>query len=202
MPKRIATVVRREPRQERSRATVDAILQAATYILVKRGWQKFTTNAVADRAGVNIASLYQFFPNKEAIVAELERRHAVETRAKVLEVYAANSGDGIEARVRRLVEAAIAAHLVAPALHLAFAGQLPRHPRAPFESSLWMSGVTELAALELPHPELAAWMIATVSHTAVHEALVERLQDLESGALADELVAMVVSYVLRVRRRR
>ncbi|MGC0013988.1 TetR/AcrR family transcriptional regulator, partial [Ralstonia pseudosolanacearum] len=52
---------RKLPTQERSRATVDAIMQAATYILVKFGWERLTTNAIAERAGVNIGSLYQYF---------------------------------------------------------------------------------------------------------------------------------------------
>ena len=67
--------LRKQPRQERGRATVEAILQAATYILVRSGWDALTTNAVAERAGVNISSLYQYFPNKESIVSELRRRH-------------------------------------------------------------------------------------------------------------------------------
>lgn len=62
---------RKKPQQERSVATVQAILQAAAYILARDGWEAFTTNAVAEKAGVNTASLYQYFPNKEAIVAEL-----------------------------------------------------------------------------------------------------------------------------------
>lgn len=66
---------RKQPRQERSAATVEAVLRAATYILTRRGWAAFTTNEVAEKAGVNIASLYQYFPNKEAIIAELQRRH-------------------------------------------------------------------------------------------------------------------------------
>ena len=55
---------RKKPRQERSVATFEAILQAAAYILASDGWAGFTTNAVSERVGVNIASLYQYFPNK------------------------------------------------------------------------------------------------------------------------------------------
>jgi len=69
--------------QARSRATVDAIIQAATYILTEIGWAGLTTNAIAERAGVNIGSLYQFFPNKEAVIAELQRQHAVATHEEL-----------------------------------------------------------------------------------------------------------------------
>lgn len=55
---------RRRPVQSRSQATVEAVLQATAYILVRDGYARLTTNRIAERAGVNIASLYQFFPNK------------------------------------------------------------------------------------------------------------------------------------------
>jgi len=61
--------LRKTPRQDRSRATFEALLDATADILVRHGYAKLTTNRIADRAGVNIASLYQYFPGKEAIVA-------------------------------------------------------------------------------------------------------------------------------------
>lgn len=56
------------PRQRRAIATVDALIEAATYILTREGVGGFTANKVAEKAGVNIASLYQYFPNKEALL--------------------------------------------------------------------------------------------------------------------------------------
>jgi AcrR family transcriptional regulator len=56
------------PRQRRAIATVDALIEAATYILSHEGLGGFTANKVAEKAGVNIASLYQYFPNKEALI--------------------------------------------------------------------------------------------------------------------------------------
>lgn len=62
---------RKEPVQKRSIELRNAILEAATYVLKKEGPYGFTTNKVADRAGVNIASLYQYYPNKEALLFHL-----------------------------------------------------------------------------------------------------------------------------------
>jgi AcrR family transcriptional regulator len=59
---------RRSPRQARSRATYDAILEAASQILERDGPSAFNTNAVAERAGVSIGTLYQYFPDKEAVL--------------------------------------------------------------------------------------------------------------------------------------
>jgi AcrR family transcriptional regulator len=64
---------RKLPTQERARRTYRAILQAGARILERRGYEALTTNHVADLAGVGIASLYEYFPNKHALVAEIVR---------------------------------------------------------------------------------------------------------------------------------
>jgi AcrR family transcriptional regulator len=71
MPKQKKLSARKEPVQERSIELRNSILKAATYVLKKEGPFGFTTNKVADRAGVNIASLYQYYPNKEALLFHL-----------------------------------------------------------------------------------------------------------------------------------
>src|SRR5215471_3223116 len=99
---------RKTPRQERSLATVEAILEATADILVRDGYAKLTTNRIADRAGVNIASLYQYFPGKEAIVAELRRRHGTEQRAEVRRLLAERGAQSFEATIRSLVSTGVA----------------------------------------------------------------------------------------------
>jgi AcrR family transcriptional regulator len=65
---------KKQPRQSRSIATVAAIVEAATYIVSRGGLADFTSNKVAERAGVNIASFYQYFPNKEALLFHIVQR--------------------------------------------------------------------------------------------------------------------------------
>jgi AcrR family transcriptional regulator len=67
---RIST--RKEPKQSRSNELVSAILQAAVQVLAKEGAQRFTTARVAEKAGVSVGSLYQYFPNKAAILFRLQ----------------------------------------------------------------------------------------------------------------------------------
>ena len=67
------TIARKTASQERSRATVDAILEATARILIKEGFDKASTNRVAEVAGVSVGSLYQYFPSKDALVAALMR---------------------------------------------------------------------------------------------------------------------------------
>lgn len=65
---KINIALKKHAKQQRAIATVEAIVEAATYILLHAGPGGFTTNKVAEKAGVNIASLYQYFPNKEALL--------------------------------------------------------------------------------------------------------------------------------------
>jgi AcrR family transcriptional regulator len=65
---------RKVPRQARSLATVDVILDAAALLLVDEGYDQATTNRIAERAGVSIGSLYQYFPNRESVISAVAHR--------------------------------------------------------------------------------------------------------------------------------
>jgi AcrR family transcriptional regulator len=71
----VAFQPRKTPVQSRSEATVDAILQATLQVLVSVGKEKLTTTLVAHRAGVSVGTLYQYFPNKSALLQATLRRH-------------------------------------------------------------------------------------------------------------------------------
>lgn len=96
---------RKAPKQARSHVTVHVIVEAAARILEERGHEGFSTNAVADRAGVSVGSLYQYFPRKDALIGALILR---ETTALVEEAEISttmpNSEDALTALVRPCVE--------------------------------------------------------------------------------------------------
>jgi AcrR family transcriptional regulator len=197
--RRTKLVPRKRPVQERSRATVDAIVQATAYILVRDGHSKLTTNRIAERAGVNVASLYQYFPNKEAILAELQRRHVAEQREAMREVLERHRGQGLEATVRALVLMGTAAHAVAPQVHAALSQALPvRRSRFGNEADpLMREAARALVGVVRPGAEkdLILWIVETVSHAIIHSAVVERPRDLASGRLGDELIRLLLAYL-------
>jgi len=80
---RLLAPARRSPRQQRALETVRAILEAAAEVMATEGMARATTNRIAERAGVSIGSLYQYFPNKEAILARLMEEHHADIRATV-----------------------------------------------------------------------------------------------------------------------
>src|SRR5580704_705280 len=83
MARKLQTSPRKSASQERSRSTVNALLQATARILIKEGYDRASTNRIAEVAGVSIGSLYQYFPSKEALVAALIDRHRQKVMASV-----------------------------------------------------------------------------------------------------------------------
>jgi AcrR family transcriptional regulator len=77
---------RRSPAQPRALETVEAIREATAQILQKEGRAALNTNRIAERAGVSIGTLYQYFPNKHAILIDLARREIERDRVTVLKV--------------------------------------------------------------------------------------------------------------------
>ena len=104
---------RKSARQARSAVTVDVIVEAAARILETVGPEGFTTNTIAERAGVSVGSLYQYFPNKDAITRALIRRELgrVEAAIKAIDVDEIEPGP-----LRRFVRIAVTQQLGRPAL--------------------------------------------------------------------------------------
>jgi len=102
-PRQPVEVKRRIPRQERAEWTVEAIMEGAAQILEDGGLAAFTTNAVAERAGVSIGTLYQYFADKNALLVAIARREVAATLTAVGRVLQ-NKGDmTMEERARGMV---------------------------------------------------------------------------------------------------
>ena len=106
---------RKNPEQSRSAETVRTILEGAARVLEERGLAGYTTNAVAERAGVSVGSVYQYFPGKEALTAALVAR---ETGLLITAVQAAMDAQTPELGLRRIVQAAVAHQMSRPRLAL------------------------------------------------------------------------------------
>ncbi|MGB6933032.1 MAG: TetR/AcrR family transcriptional regulator [Acidobacteriaceae bacterium] len=100
---------RKTPVQARSVASVDAILEATLQVLLQVGKERLTTTRVASRAGVSVGTLYQYFPNKSALLQAALRRHMVEVAEAVELVCDEQRG----ARLEPMVTAVITAFLTA-----------------------------------------------------------------------------------------
>jgi AcrR family transcriptional regulator len=116
-PRKKLVRARKAPTQARSRETVSIILEASARILESRGLQGFNTNAIAARAGVSIGSLYQYFPNRDAIVLALIRRFEDAMQDAVLKAVRGGRGQELKPRLRLLVRALVRVHYGRPRLN-------------------------------------------------------------------------------------
>jgi len=199
---RTPTKPRKVPTQERSRATVDAIIQAATYILVRSGWERLTTNAIAERAGVNIGSLYQYFPNKAAIIAELERRHVVQVRDQLANTLPQLSKQRtLREALSVLVRAMVDEHRIAPAVHRAIEEELPRSVKRCLKDG-GPGDDRPLQALQpfmknVPDPRFALQVARVAAHAVIHEAAAHQPELFDRPDFVDEVVALLEGYFQR-----
>jgi AcrR family transcriptional regulator len=129
MARKRPTNPRKLPQQDRSRMTVEAILEATARILTEEGYHKANTNRIAELAGISIGSLYQYFPNKESLMAALMEQHSNEI-AELVESKLQDLFDApLETAVPELVKAVIAAHAINPRLHQVLNEEIPRSER-------------------------------------------------------------------------
>ncbi len=197
---------RKQASQERSRATVDALIEATARILVREGFDKASTNRIAEEAGVSIGSLYQYYPGKEALVAAVVDRHNRELMQIVRTALAEVAALPVDKAVRRLVGVAIDAHRADPKLHRVLTEQIPRVGRAErvgaFNRETFVLLRTyleahrdELRPLDL---ELAAFVCATTIEALTHSAVLHRSEELSdeaAGKLIDEATHLVAGYL-------
>ncbi|WP_198086012.1 TetR/AcrR family transcriptional regulator [Variovorax sp. E3] len=197
--------MRKAPRQQRSRATVDVIVEAAARVLARRGWARFTTNEIAAVAGVSVGSLYQYFPDKLAIAEAIRERHLGE----VLLVLSGADGQDDDAaitldqRVAQFVDGVIAAHSIDQALHHVLVDEVPlsaRSSHGAFEAQYQRRYRALLASSGGRSDEddddddgVAARMLSSAVEGVVHSAAGRG--DLGATALRTELVRLILAYL-------
>lgn len=103
---------RKLPRQIRAQQTVIRILDSAAHILIEEGVERLTTNYVAESANISVGSLYQYFPNKQSIIAELRRKHLERLRHAMLPVINDAKTMPLAEAIRYLVETSVKIHQI------------------------------------------------------------------------------------------
>lgn len=189
---------RKAPRQSRSRKTRDAILQAAAGILARDGLSGLTTNHVARAAGISIGSLYQYYPNKQAIITAL----LTEARAAVLQemeaAAEAREGDALDVVVCAMVRARLAQQFRHPALGEALQraeAELPADPGlARQRTQLQAQVVGVLAEYYVDDPETAARDVLALAEGMAHAAV--RAGECDLAPLAARIERAVTGYLV------
>jgi AcrR family transcriptional regulator len=192
--------MRKVPRQQRSRAMVDAIVEAATRILGQRGWAAFTTNEVARTAGVSVGSLYQYFPNKLALAEAIRQRHLQAVLAALSNAGDRTGSETLDQRVVRLIDGVVATHSVDHALHRVLLDEVPLVSRNNYDEfereyqrqySLVVTASSR--SRQASHNDVAGRVLAAAVEGVVHAAA--RQGELGSVAMKNELCRLVRGYL-------
>ena len=200
------TKPRKTATQARSRATIDALVQATARILVREGFDKASTNRIAEVAGVSVGSLYQYFPGKEALVAAVIDRHQQEIMQTVRSELAEIQALPVEQAIPKLVAIAVKAHRVDPKLHRVLAEQIPRvgklEEMETFSRENYILFRTYLqghrSELCVDDLDLASFVCVTSIEALTHNAVLhysDVFSDEAMHALIDEGARLVTGYL-------
>lgn len=208
MAPQVRTVPRKKPTQDRSKATVEAILAATARVLTEDGYDRASTNRVALRAGVSVGSLYQYFPTKEALVAALIDRHVKQMQQVLMDKLATLPESTPEKVVADVVEAMVAAHEVDPKLHGVLTEQIPRIGRLQNvveinrDMGQLIRGYMEMLGDKIVPKNLdAAVFILVASVEAVtHAMVIDRKAAANRQAVVEELTALICRYLFKPAR--
>ncbi|MYS85212.1 TetR/AcrR family transcriptional regulator [Embleya scabrispora] len=193
---------RKQPRQIRAELTRQRILTAAAHVFAEHGYAAGTTNRIAEQARISIGSLYQYYPNKDAILVELVTRH-LDTGMDA--TYRRQNGElpeSIEEIIRVFVRIAIENHLEDSQLLRVMVEQAPRSPEL-LEKIYRHEQVRVAFVRELldGHPEVriddthtAARLVVSTVELVVHQ-LIAAPEPIDIPRFENELVAMLTRYL-------
>lgn len=177
-------------------------MQAAAHILIKDGYQAFNTNHVARRAGVSIGSLYQYFPNKDALMAELKLQHVAKTKDAVDDLEF-SSDMPLANIISQIVRNHIALHKLDPELHHVLTEQVARLGGLEHQDKmlveiqdkiLWMLN-THSATKSLKYPKLVMLMMVTTVEAVTHNAMLNNRELLDTDLFQTELIRLILNFI-------
>lgn len=196
---------RKRPSQARAKRTWDSILDGAAQVLVTQGYEKATTDRIAERTGVSVGTLYEYFPNKDAVFAALQLRWNEQRWAVFEDAWLVDPKDGLETVLRKTIHARIKATNLDPLLNSKLLHDVPTSVTADqalaihdqfLEASMLVLNrfKEEIRTSDLP---LMAKVMIHATHAVIDNVAISQPDLLESHSLEDELVLMMLRYVER-----
>lgn len=188
---------RRRPLQQRAQETIETILRATAQILRREGVDRLTTNRVAERAGVSIGSLYQYFPDKEALVATVRQRYDQAFQERLVDLVGALGTLPLGDTIEKCVRALIALHAEDPALHNAVSGGIAHRERQMLHqvAASWLAARRD--ELRRPDVSLAAAVALDTAESLIHGTALHAPERLAADAFAVEVTDLLVRYLAK-----
>jgi AcrR family transcriptional regulator len=171
--------------------------------LVKAGSSAFNTNDVAAKAGVSIGTLYQYFPDKESLVAELKRRNRQALAGSVHEIFDGAADRPMAETLRAAIRTLLARHVREPALHRVLEEEVIVLPEVSFPDALKLDGIKDIRRFLERHKQelvvedldLASFIVARTFRNVMLAALKTYPDKLTSGAIENELTGFAMRYL-------
>jgi AcrR family transcriptional regulator len=195
-------LLRKHPIQRRSKATVEAVLEAGARLLVTIGYDKASTNKIAETAGISIGSLYEYFPGIEAVFAEIRRR---EDQRYISLVRAEPVPNTVRETLRLNITTYITLVLSNIELHAALVRDVPQYATTEADSILvsdWLAQSNQVIssqAIKLrPQCEsvIALELTTRVLRSTINDYALHAPERLKHSVVADQLVDMLERYML------
>jgi AcrR family transcriptional regulator len=195
---------RKFPRQARAKATTDAIIEASTQLLIERGYERFTTARAAERAGVSVGSLYQYFPNKAALAAAVIDRCCDEFGVALERALEGRPRITLAECIGAIVDVILASHQLAPDLHKVVIDLAPRIGVADRTDTMSRRMAEAIEAVLRMHadeiaPDIDLTTAATIIETLLvalsHRAATAGVKPGEGEVIATETTCMITRYL-------
>ena len=200
---------RKSPVQARSKKTVETLLDAAAQVFIERGFTGGTTNHIAARAGVSIGSLYQYFPNKDAIMVGLMERHLEEERKHLEERMRRLSGraDSPRKLLHGLIGTMVSDQVVDPRLHRVLIEAVLRSPAVIQRGREILDEVLDemavlieermvhVSSVRVRDKGLAARMATITGFLLTHWFVLAGTEEVETGRYVDEVTDLLARYL-------
>lgn len=187
---------RRNPKQARAQATVDAILSATFQLLESEGEGRLTTNRIAERAGVSIGTLYQYFKDRDDILAAMGERQAEALRQKITEIVLAAPEQNA---IRTIIQAIMGGIEGSPETRIVLMDALFKARGESIMSEHHLAFVDAISSridLNLVLGRESAFVLTHTVICLLRAAAAEPELQLDPKALEDELVLLIESYLI------
>ena len=199
---RVPVKPRRKPKTSVGKSIADALVTAAEQILSTNGVETFSTNKIAQRAGVSVGSLYQYFPNKESLLAEVARRLEQRTAQTLIDTLKRCRDQRLRAVAGEVVDVLLGNDIGELRMRHALRREVPAgwtsETSAEVDQRVRQELMTELArrtdVREGPTP-MMTWMVAHTVEMIVEHAVNTQPELMTVPVFRDELVELVVRYL-------
>ena len=184
------------PKQHRSWETVEAIIEATTRIIESHGLVGLSTNRVADVAGVSVGSLYQYFPNKEALIEEVRARFGARFQGALLEMLGRLPALGLREAIHAWVTTLVDLHAESPGVHNAVGTGTPADAHDVL--AVVIGGYLDTHAEEIRRPNrvLAGRVMMDAAEALVHNTALREPELLDDADWVDEVCDLLERYLV------